>query len=298
MDNTRIEWTDATWNPIRGCTRVSQGCVNCYAESVAARFSDPGMPYEGLAKRTSAGPRWTGEIAFVEKALDQPLRWRKPRRIFVNSMSDLFHEKVEDEWLDRIFAVMLLAPQHTFQVLTKRPERMRDYMRGLLRSGRWLMWKHPTQDHDIFDPVIAKLHVMARHIWLGTSVEDQDAADERVPLLVETPCAVRFISAEPLLAHVDLSPWLPWLQWVIVGGESGPRARPMNPQWTRDLREQCEIARVPFFFKQWGEFVSVSEVAGPGEHYSFPDGRTVRRTGKKLAGRTLDGRLWDEMPAT
>lgn len=339
MRNSKIEWCDDTWNPIVGCTRVSQGCVNCYAEGVAARFSDPGQYYHGIAKRTAAGPRWTGELRLMEDKLDQPLRWRRPRRIFVNSMSDLFHEKVPDEWIDRVFAVMALAPQHTFQVLTKRPERMRDYMAGLsepdgeglrdaIIEGEAQKLHHERTGED--PSMWLAVHLPLPNVWLGVSAEDQATANERIPRLLETPAAIRFLSAEPLLGPLNLMAvdvWMehggpvdalrgvravadkaipegyrnvphPALDWVIVGGESGPNARPAHPQWFRDLRDQCLHAGAAFHFKQWGAWASVSEVEGPGPHHQFPDYSTVRRVGKAKAGRTLDGRTWDEMPET
>jgi protein gp37 len=298
---TSIEWATDVWNPIRGCTRVSEGCRNCYAERVAARFSGPGLPYEGLAERGSKGPRWTGKVAWAgDETLMQPLHWRKPRRIFVNSMSDLFHESVPDEWVDRIFAVMALAPQHTFQVLTKRPERMREYCAGRGTADRvWHITKliadrgltpalnYHSGGKALFNPAPWPL----RNVWLGVSVEDQATAHDRIPHLLAKPAAVRFISAEPLLGPVDLENvdfvpfldslrkiprpdpdnpnWprmlydtlrghikgpddigLPKLDWVIVGGESGPGARPMHPDWARSLRDQCAAAGVAFFMKQ------------------------------------------------
>lgn len=292
-DRTKIEWTDATWNPIRGCSRVSEGCRNCYAEAFAARFSGPGEPYEGLATMTSSGPRWTGEVRVVEEVLDQPLRWERPRMVFVNSMSDLFHEKVSDETIDRIFAVMALADDHTFQVLTKRPERMVEYM----RDRDWGEAANYVTDRYIrrldgplylMGEIVPPLH----NVWLGVSVEDQKAADERIPLLLETPAAVRFVSCEPLLNPVNLQavakrvyrtstgetwskidalagrrfaaghkgPWvsagpgsvLPRLDWVIVGGESGPNARPFDITWAREIIQQCKSAGVPVFVKQLG----------------------------------------------
>jgi len=261
-DRAGIEWTDATWNPLRGCSRVSEGCRNCYAERIAARFSGPGQPYEGLAERTAKGPRWTGKVALIESALYHPLRWRKPRRIFVNSMSDLFHQDVPDEWIDRVFAVMALAPQHTFQVLTKRPERM----------GAWFATGLDTREEDVAT-AMRRIDINSGfftdwplpNVWLGTSVEDQPTADARIPHLLAAPAAVRFVSAEPLLGPVDLTVYMfgahqteetDWiarrLDWLIVGGESGPGARPMHPDWARSLRDQCAAASVPFFFKQWG----------------------------------------------
>jgi protein gp37 len=364
-DRTHIEWTDASWNPVRGCTRVSPGCGGanhgggCYAEKIAARFSGPGQPFEGFAKRTPNGGRWTGKLALVEKAVDLPLRWRKPRRIFVNSMSDLFHENLPDEAIDRVFAVMALAPQHTFQCLTKRAERMRNYF-----AERWQGTPAQTivfSDRDRIDipagsetgrrsqieEALAdflddyqdgrlvdtdndalwdeKGSLKARHfnwplpnVWLGVSVEDQARADERIPLLLDTPAAVRFISAEPLLGPVRLhetvnDDWLAsgksgerrGLDWVIAGGESGASARPMHPRWARDLRDQCSDAGVPFFFKQWGEFrltpADNGDETWPAQWFktALPgkgDIARMERVGKKAAGRLLDGREHNEFP--
>ncbi|MFZ1430585.1 MAG: phage Gp37/Gp68 family protein [Geminicoccaceae bacterium] len=351
-DRTGIEWTDASWNPLRGCSRVSEGCRHCYAETVAARFSGPGQPYEGLAKRVTrpdgtSEARWTGEVELVEHMLEQPLRWKRPRRIFVNSMSDLFHESVPDEWIDEIFAVMACAPQHVFQVLSKRPERMLAYLTDpdLLERIDCMIGYLADRHSDPLARRTTDLRATAPYlsgddppwplpnVWLGVSVEDQATADERIPVLLDTPAAVRWISAEPLLGPVDLCStkggtlWMggqrgcggthrgigsadcprephhhhddrckPGLDWVVTGGESGTGARPMHPDWARSLRDQCTAAGVPFLFKQNGEWVSVSEVEGPGDHYAFPDGATVRMTGKKRAGRTLDGRTWDQYP--
>lgn len=317
-----IEWTDATWNPVRGCTRVSAGCGGpnrqggCYAETIAARFSGPGQPFEGFAERTAQGGRWTGKMALVDDMLTLPLRWKKPRRIFVNSMSDLFHENLPDEAIDKVFAVMALAPRHTFQVLTKRAERMREYMTADGGFGRWGYIEH--QARKLADVPASKTLAYyggscLPNVWLGVSTEDQATADERIPELLATPAAVRFISAEPLLGALDPTR-VPYgvlhrehtiyinalagygdehghtgLDWVIAGGESGPRARPAHPDWFRTLRDQCAAAGVPFFFKQWGEWVSVSEVEGAGGHHSFEDGATVRRVGKTRAGALLDG---------
>ena len=307
--NTKIEWTDATWNPIVGCTRVSEGCMNCYAERFAARFPDR---FGGVSRMTEHGPRWTGKIVLRPEVLDQPLRWRKPRRIFVNSMSDLFHENVPLKFIDEVFAIMALAKQHTFMILTKRPKRMKEYITYRAAKefsySRHIQWPLPN-------------------VWLGVSVENQRAADERIPLLLQTPAAVRFLSCEPLLGPVSLKeinipitgpgspqPYAPstgrrinaltgdvfeydWhgrgvgrqgakIDWVIVGGESGPNARPMHPDWVRGIRDQCVAAGVPFFFKQWGEW-KLSWMAG---EYQW------MRVCKKAAGRLLDGRTWDELP--
>lgn len=272
--STGIAWTDATWNCLRGCSRVSEGCRHCYAEVVAARFSGPGQPYEGLARKVGGEARWTGEVRFIEKHLTDPLRWRQPRRIFVNSMSDLLHDGVPYEWLDRIFAVMALAQRHTFQVLTKRPERMLEYLTGHAAGGRHV-WPAAQaipmprgQDKPGPGWPLPNVH-------LGVSVEDQAAADERIPLLLRTPAAVRWVSAEPLLGPLDLTPWLPvqtiggvemerWLDWVVVGGESGPGHRPMDPAWLASIVAQCRAAQVPVFVKQ-------DSGPKPGQRGRIPD---------------------------
>ena len=218
--STGIEWTDETWNPTTGCTKVSPGCANCYAEDVAKRFWK-GRPFE--------------DVRFHDDRLFQPLHWRKPRRVFVNSMSDLFHEDLKTYQISDIFDVMMRAPQHTFQVLTKRPNRMRTYMR-----------EHPA--------------FQLPNVWLGVSVENQAMADERIPILLDTPAAVRFLSVEPLLDKVDLTAYLKGhgdfqrspIDWVIVGGESGRRARPCNIGWIKRLVVQCDYYTVPCFVKQLG----------------------------------------------
>lgn len=293
--NTKIEWTDATWNPIVGCTRVSEGCVNCYAERFAARFPDR---FGGVSRMTEYGPRWTGKIVLRPEALNLPLRWRKQRRIFVNSMSDLFHENVEFAHIVAIFRVMAIAQHHTFQILTKRPQRMLEVMNLLPEALKTIF---PAEKH----PEVNAPGWPLPNVWLGVSVENQRAADERIPLLLQTPAAVRFLSCEPLLGPVDLKPYLepyirtkhdgskrgtvwadPGIDWIIVGGESGPGARPMHPDWVRSIRDQCKAAEVPFFFKQWGEW-KLSWMAG---EYQW------MRVGKKAAGRLLDGRTWDEFP--
>ena len=290
-DNTAIEWTDATWNPIRGCTRVSAGCTRCYAERVAARFSKPGQPYHGLARMTKDGPRWTGEVRVVEKHLADPLRWAQQRRIFVNSMSDLFHEGLSDAAIDRVFAVMAVsetvgrcrrrncdhdtmacgdagAPPagHTFQVLTKRPERLRQY----LAQDRRAAWRTAagTIGWRFTDGALDEIPWPLRNVWLGVSVEDQATANARIPLLLDTPAEVRFVSYEPALGPVDfaqINRWDGWgngarvaqpigggLDWVIVGGESGPGARMFDVAWARSMIAQCRTAGVECFVKQLG----------------------------------------------
>lgn len=328
---TGIEWTDATWNPIRGCTPVSSGCKNCYAAAVAKRFSGPGQPYEGLVRINAAGERtddWNGQVHFIEKHLLDPLSWRKPKRVFVNSMSDLFHENVSDEQRNRIFAVMALCPHHTFQVLTKRPERMLAYMteacteEGGLRIGRAAAALfHGTSLRDRHLSLAEQAAVSNQfewkelnHVWMGVS--DEGNQHQRIDILRQVPAAVRFISAEPLIfdpGTVDLT----GIDWVIVGGESGTGARPMEPDWARSLRDQCQAASVPFFFKQWGEWAPYDAYRdGDYTHkwFMYPDGRRLRydmpnpdgldmrdwtaiaRPGKKAAGALLDGREWKQFP--
>lgn len=234
-DGTKIEWTDASWNPVRGCTRVSEGCRHCYAEAVAARFSGEGQPYEGLATQTQAGPRWTGKLMFVERHLEDPLRWRKPRTVFVNSMSDLFHEDMPDEWIERIFRVMATAREHTYQILTKRPKRMRDFMR-----------LHRTWS-------------ILPHIWLGVSAEDQKTWNDRVDTLLETPAAHHFVSIEPLLDWID--PYgVEYLDWGIVGGESGDGARHCAISWIRHIVVAFLRHEKPIFVKQLGARPSIESV--------------------------------------
>ena len=220
---TSIEWTEATWNPVRGCSRISEGCRYCYAERMAARFAGPGHPFHGFARMTSGGPRWTGKVSLIEDSLELPLHWRQPRRIFVNSMSDLFHESLPVEAIERVFEVMQAANWHEFQVLTKRSGR-------LLELAPHLPW--PSQ------------------VWMGVSVEN-DEHRYRIDDLRQVDAKVRFLSLEPLigpLPNLDLN----GIGWVIVGGESGPGCRSISADWVLDIRDQCIRARVPFFFKQWG----------------------------------------------
>ena len=250
-DKTGIAWTNATWNPVTGCTKVSQGCKHCYAEREWARLS-------ANPKATTYYGRAFTDVACHEDRLDQPLRWSKPRMIFVNSMSDLFDESVPDEFIDKVFAVMALAEKHTFQVLTKRPERMRDYLNTKNREtiiGEKAMPEVSKDDFGLLEWPI-------KNVWLGVSIENQATADERIPLLLQTPAAVRWVSAEPLLERVEIGFAMPWrltgaaygqtLDWVVCGGESGPKARPMHIEWVDKLRLDCQKAEVPFFMKQLG----------------------------------------------
>jgi protein gp37 len=306
--NSAIEWTHKTWNPLAGCTRVSPGCDNCYAAKMSLRLEgmakaaekagkNPGgsAKYIGVATRNKQGTAvFNGTINLDHEALTQPLRWTKPVRIFVNSMSDLFHKDVPFSFVEQVFAVMDKAPHHTYQVLTKRPERAVEFYRQYYPQGT------------------------GEHIWMGTSVENQEVADERIPHLLKIPAAVRFLSCEPLLGPVDLTKLCvdEWyhdclsgvgvlggtgtdrvVHWVIVGGESGPNARPMHPDWARSIRDQCQATGVAFHFKQWGEwgFVPDGVLILKSDPIKTEDGSFVR-FGKKVNGRKLDSREWNEFP--
>jgi protein gp37 len=333
MSRSNIEWTQDTWNPIVGCSIVSPGCTNCYAMKMAARIE--GMNAEALASgRKPTGPHydgtthnvngnnvWTGKLAKAsEKTLTEPLRNRKPTVYFVNSMSDLF--LAPWDWIDEVFEVMAATPHHTYQILTKRAKEMRQYCS---RFGDVVM----TSDRGS----ITRIWPLP-NVWLGVSTERQKEANERIPDLLATPAAVRFISAEPLLGPIEL--WnfdegvlrgcavikdghvtpstpdnppegvdtsYPGIDWVIVGGESGPGSRPMHPDWARALRDQCLAAGVPFFFKQWGAYLPFGQTSPEplkkaatltvGEAFSQ---QSYIKVGKAKAGRLLDGLLHDEMP--
>lgn len=378
---TKIAWATDTWNPVVGCSVISPACTNCYAMAQAARIERMSAGagrtthYAGTTQLSKAGPVWTGKLALApDHILTQPLRWRRPRRIFVNSMSDLFHEDMPTGWIDHVFAVMALAPQHTFQILTKRSARMREYLTHARRpyeiartfldqlaAGLYpksavvdATWPVVSEGDDIDNPTDIRIGTWPLpNVWLGVTAEDQRRADERIPDLLATPAARRFVSVEPMLGPVDLtavspngiqrinalsghsttpdySGW-PRLDWVICGGESGPNARPMHSDWARGLRDQCAAAGVPYFFKQWGEFLPVGQclpgcgkITGatsvkPGRmrlhYYDAPrqeqqhafadngveaaaladDARTFR-VGTRRAGDTLDGRQHHEFP--
>ncbi len=337
-DKTGIEWTDATWNPVTGCSKVSQGCKHCYAEREWPRMTKLVPAYAG---RDFTDVRTHGD------RLDQPIRWAKRRMIFVNSMSDLFHPAVPDEFIDSVFGVMWAClygrneqDGHIFQVLTKRADRMRDY----LSTDRREAWARAAVHHGggidpdgIYDQTLSFAGPHPR-IWLGVSVEDQAAANERIPLLLDTPAAVRWISAEPLLGSVDLtriehqnytvladalggidsrgSGWGDNMQpgttldWVVAGGESGPKARPIHPAWARSLRDQCAAAGVPFLFKQWGEWFPTSIGQGGSQLGAWngddfmpgwgdiknPENNMVRAGKRAFGGRLLDGVQHDGYP--
>ncbi len=265
MSKTAIEWTDVTWNPVRGCSRVSEGCRNCYAEQQAARIvrMGKGKPtaYDGLVRLVNGEARWTGEVRLVMDRLMDPLGWRKPRRVFVNSMSDLFHDKLEDWHIDRVVAVMMICclhetrGGHTFQTLTKRSRRLRSYFCDPKTQGRVAVAAgQMMEDGDNWHDVIAFREEGLCHpkLWWGVSVEDQEAFNERWPDLEATPAVVRFLSAEPLLGPVNaLTAILSQnLAWIIAGCESGAGARPCNKRWLRYLRDQCEHTDTKYFLKQ------------------------------------------------
>lgn len=333
--STNIEWTDETWNPVTGCSKVSQGCKNCYAERLWPKVS------AAEAKRTGNPARAFTDVQFHRDRIEAPLSWQRPRRIFVNSMSDLFHEAVTWETLDILFAVMALCQgRHTFQILTKRPRRMLDYFTRRPNSPAFGVRNRIARRFAELarNDDVSGFALPLPNVWLGVSVEDQETADERIPVLLQTPAAVRFISAEPLLGPIDL--WSvkhgpgfyvnvltqqdtpdvikqPRIDQVIAGGESGPRARPSHPDWFRMLRDACARNDVAFFFKQWGEWLPgetevLSEPPGrvvypdneeielvDGRRYSTIEahGREFIKVGKKTAGRQLDGRTHDDYPA-
>jgi len=286
MGRTKIEWADAVWNPVTGCSKVSEGCRNCYAERMAKR----------LAGRCGYLAEEPFRVTVHPERLEEPLKWRKARRVFVCSMGDLFHEGVPDKMVHEVWDTMAQSSLHTgsiFMLLTKRPERM-----------KWIM-------ENVFVPLPEILH--------GVSVEDQPTADERIPFLLDTPAAWRFVSYEPALGPVDFfhiqtdvveintltgeygvyRPLQgkdgPKLDWVIAGGETGPGARPAHPDWFRSVRNQCQAAGVPFFFKQWGEFQSAYCIEREA-HPTDGSGDMMTRVGRKNAGRLLDGRTWDGFP--
>lgn len=310
MTKSGIVWTDQTWSPVTGCTKVSDGCKHCYAErEVNGRWSKN-------PKSVFFGRKFTDVQTHAAK-LEEPLRWKKARRIFVCPRGDLFHEAVPDYFLTEVFAVMAAAKQHTFQVLTKRPERMRDVLNdGIFFEAVACTAKRYGVELNADDwPLM--------NVWIGVSVENQETADERIPLLLQTPAEVHWVSVEPMLGAVDLgkSCWESWtptrathIDWVVCGGESGPNARPMHPDWARSLRDQCAAADVQFLFKQWGEWCPqrlgypsvdgipqfrMTDTGGDGQNLGADGGNHVwmNRAGTKAAGRLLDGVLHDGYPA-
>lgn len=316
-----IGWTDQTWNPVTGCTPISPACDHCYARRMAkrlrGRYGYPDMVSEWSPERGGCMVHRDAsfDVTLHEDKLRDPLHWRKPRRVFVVSMGDLFHEDVPRRSVIQVFATMALAPQHTFQVLTKRPTRMQT----LLSSGDfWRSVGYAASDRAGTDICAGDQLHPPSNVWLGVTAEDQQRADERIPILLQTPAAVRFVSVEPMLGPVHLE-WLkglaslspdwaggtcggtghphPLLDWVICGGETGPGARPMQPEWARSLRDQCHVARVPFWFKGWGQWLAVSQGAQDTRNllHRTPKGQNLfYRVGKKLAGDLLDGVEWHQ----
>ena len=345
---SKIEWTEKVWNPLTGCTRVSEGCENCYAEKMAFRLMHMGQEkYKGVVHKTPGGKiQWTGKINLDESALTIPLKTKKPTVFFVNSMSDLFHKDVPFYFIDKVFAVMSLCPHHTFQVLTKRVDIMLRYFTGekgfsttqrvqgicldYLKDGKMKFFGFGPNDWSEYKLYSDKLQSFPlKNVWIGASVENQKAADERIPLLLQVPAAIRWLSCEPLLGPVDLmSIVFDWknsgrkyaasitnkqIQWVVAGGESGTNARPMHPFWARLLRDQCESANIPFFFKQWGEWEPkyyfnsetgnrVFQICTDDKKQclvgSMKEGDAVNmyKVGKKAAGSLLDGKEYKNYP--
>lgn len=321
MADTKIEWAQKVWNPVTGCSKVSQGCKNCYAEVMHKRLMKMQPDKYNRPFLDGASPH--------EPSLEIPLHWKKPQRIFVNSMSDLFHEDVPHDFILRVLMVIRECPQHIFQILTKRPKRAKEFFNGFLIASQKL-------SRDI------RGEFPFPNLWLGVSVEDQATADERIPLLLQTPAAIRFLSVEPMLQSIELkfigcpecghseNYWFPnftichhchkevksppdnIINWVICGGESGKNARPMNPDWVRSLRDQCKEANVPFFFKQWGEWLH-ENLLKPEVFLELMSHRTAKKykqqsisngvyldnyvwLGKKKAGKLLDGVEHNEFP--
>lgn len=372
---SNIEWTDATWNPIRGCTPVSPGCKNCYASAIAKRFSFSAGPFEGLVRVNAAGQRtkeWNGNIKFVEKHYLDPLRWKKPRCIFVNSMSDLFHENVTDAVIDKIFAVMFLCPHHTFQILTKRPDRMLSYIlskkhepntTSTFRSIAEALWALTDIDPKLvrrhgIDPLRVAQDIIRGdsanwwpmpNVMLGTSAENQKYFNERIGPIERLHDLKwkTFLSLEPLIGPIDVEypksvfptgapmccngqecgcrgmptepPMVYAADWVIVGGESGPDARPMQSRWASDIQRACKHWKIPFFFKQQGMWIDAGHEAfgrlpaGKIAHYDSDgvqllpgflklcdensDVNTMKMVGRTRAGKTLYGMTYHEFPA-
>ncbi len=307
---TSIEWTDRNWPFARGCQRVSPGYQNCYAERMAARFSKPGLWGHGFATMTSAGPRWTGKVEFLPGEMSAPLGVRKPQRFFPSTI-DPFHEDIEDQQLDGVFATMALAQAlgrgHTFQLLTKRPARAKAYLSGKLKDDlAEAAFQYYGEDaacalENSINGALGEGRNVGwplRNVWLGVSVEDQERADERIPLLLQTPAAVRWVSYEPALGPVDFRPFVgPWrcgnhqavtfndcpscieaktaprINWIVVGGESGPGARPMDRAWLEAIVSECKAAMVPVFVKQMGKWLTGSHEGFSPSHWDMGNGR-------------------------
>jgi protein gp37 len=318
-DKTKIEWSDATWNPVVGCSIVSPGCTNCYAMRMAHQLEQrfKSEKYAGLTRVVNGNPVWTGQVRLVEEALDQPIRWRRPRLIFVNSMSDLFHEALPDAAIDCVFARMALASQHIYQILTKRQDRMRAYTRGDWQTRVMQIITDLVDGSEVkSDDAPILLPARLPNLWLGVSVEDQARADQRHDDLAAIAALgwTTWVSYEPALGPVDWTGW-EFIEWLVSGGESGQDARPTHPDWHRRARDWCASAEVAYHLKQWGEWhpCTIDNPADGSGNLIYPDDETIDlgdrrfsvtsvggqdyfRAGKKLAGRLLDGRTHDEFP--
>lgn len=335
--STKIEWCTETWNPIVGCTKVSPGCDNCYAEKMAYRLAamaiaNPVPDTIGKYVRVIKGRKWEGTTVFDDITILKPLSWKKPRMIFVCSMGDLFHESVSIKWIDMVMSMAALLPRHIFIILTKRPEKMFYYFKASKDEliVRWSDACYEIGVSDKDDDVDAPpcwIHNRLqdewpmKNLWLGVTAENQYQANIRVPVLLSIPAAMRFVSAEPMLTKIDLvnvygdRPWTPgtrqlgYIDWVICGGESGPGARPVHPDWVRFLQIQCHMGSVPFFFKGWGEWLPSYDFGERLDElvknfpktqirkdYEFPDGIHMYKVGKKAAGALLDGKEYKEYP--
>lgn len=327
MANSKIEWTEQTWNPIIGCSKISEGCENCYAETMAARlkgmYKSTGKPtkeYMHVIDENLTDKYWNGKTSLVKSALKKPLKRKKPTMYFVCSMGDLFHESVPFEWIDKVLTVIYNCPQHTFQILTKRPERMLKY------------WKRCYKEAGVsFEDTVPSKN---NNIWWGVTAENQVQANKRIPILLQVPAGKHFVSIEPMLGAIDISLWMvsgflepPYtdvLDWVILGGETGAKARPMHSSWVESIQKQCEQSNTPFFFKQWGEF----SMTRTPQNFSFlkkeqtakatilktvnlePERGKVRyigmigksegiwfeKVGKKKSGNLLNGKTYQEYP--
>lgn len=312
-DGTKIEWTDATWNPITGCSVLSAGCKRCYAMKLAGTRMKGHHSREGLTIDTKAGPVWNGVVRFNDIWLDQPLGWAKPRMIFLNAHGDTWHESVPDSWIDKIMARVALAPQHIVQALTKRSERMADYLNNpdtpkrILEEAFACRGSSGAKGERLWPPDGFPTWPLP-NLWVGVSVEDQENT-YRLDDLDDATAAVKWVSAEPLLGQLDLTPWLDRIDWVVAGGESdkGPNARPASGDWFRSLRDQCAAYGVAFLFKQHGDWIGVEDLrrlpggSGPGfgafDHHRYDQDHEAIHVGKATAGRLLDGIEHNGMPA-
>jgi len=327
---SKIEWTDKTWNPVIGCSKISEGCENCYAEKMAFRLTNmlkntknhisneintSCIAYSSIIENG----KWNGKTALRKDKLQEPSKWKKPCKIFVCDMGDLFHESVPFQWIDKIFTVCACNPHHIFQLLTKRPE----------RALKYFNWKEPDwanegmrEDDGVKIP-FKDWKWPLDNVWIGVTVENQEQSEIRIPLLSKIPVRIKYISCEPLLGPIDLSEIiyegqkiypLKFINWVIAGGESGPGSRPMHPDWVRSLQDQCEATNIPFFFKQWGEYRPFEKMSKPNFYIDsatnkinfIVDGKWLDyplitncmflKIGKKKAGRLLDGIIYNEFP--